>query len=138
MGHPCHEICQGRDRNQGWTPAGIPLSYPLKKLLSDGITKLFHLLSVEDPTEKMGQGIAVRLWTVMFIITCSLNLRRIYLMKKLLSMLALGLLVSVSSYADNSMRFRTHLEGFNAAGAPIATNATGEAKVDVIDEGTAL
>lgn len=58
-------------------------------------------------------------------------------MKKLFSLLVLGLLVSVSSYADQ-LKFKAHLEGFNAAGAPILTNATGEAKVDVIDEGTAL
>jgi hypothetical protein len=36
------------------------------------------------------------------------------------------------------MRFKAHLEGFNAGGAAVATNATGEAKVEVIDGGTAL
>ena len=59
-------------------------------------------------------------------------------MKKIICALVLGLLVSASGYARDSMRFRTHLEGFDVAGAPVATNATGEAKVEVIDEGTAL
>ena len=59
-------------------------------------------------------------------------------MKKLLCAFVLGLLVSASGYARDSMRFRTHLDGFNAAGAPVATNATGDAKVEVIDGGTAL
>ena len=59
-------------------------------------------------------------------------------MKKLLCALVLGLLVSASAYARDSMRFRTHLEGFNLFGEPVATNATGEAKVEVIDGGTAL
>jgi len=34
--------------------------------------------------------------------------------------------------------FKTHLEGFNAAGMAIPTNATGQARVKVIDGGTAL
>jgi hypothetical protein len=36
------------------------------------------------------------------------------------------------------MLFKAQLDGFNAGGAPIPTNATGSARVEVIDEGTAL
>lgn len=51
---------------------------------------------------------------------------------------ALGWLVAGTSYADKSMRFRAQLEGFDLTGAPVATAATGEAKVEVIDDGSAL
>lgn len=50
----------------------------------------------------------------------------------------LTLLFAGSSFADSTMRFRTNLEGFDLTGAPIATAATGEAKVEVIDNGSAL
>lgn len=59
-------------------------------------------------------------------------------MTRFLTVLALGLAFASSAHADPSMQFKAHLEGFNAAGAPIATNATGEAMVEVIDGGTAL
>jgi hypothetical protein len=52
--------------------------------------------------------------------------------------LVLGLALAVNAYADRPMRFDTHLEGFNAAGQPVATNATGQAKFEVIDGGTAV
>lgn len=58
-------------------------------------------------------------------------------MKHSLLTLALGLAVAGTTWADDLV-FRAHLEGFNAAGAPIATRAQGHAKVEVIDEGTAL
>lgn len=59
-------------------------------------------------------------------------------MMRFLVVLALGLAFAGGAYAKSSMKFRAHLEGFNAGGAPIATNATGEAVVEVIDDGTAL
>lgn len=50
----------------------------------------------------------------------------------------LGLLFAGASIADGSTRFRANLEGFNLRGEPVATAATGEAKVEVIDNGSAL
>lgn len=35
-------------------------------------------------------------------------------------------------------RFDAHLDGFNAAGAPVNTNATGQVMVEVVDAGTAI
>lgn len=54
--------------------------------------------------------------------------------------LALGLVVAGTASAgdDDEIRFEAELVGFNAGGVPIATNASGEARVDVIDDGTAL
>ncbi len=43
-----------------------------------------------------------------------------------------------AAYADPPMRFAADLEGFNLAGQPIATAAHGKARVEVIDDGTAL
>jgi hypothetical protein len=59
-------------------------------------------------------------------------------MKKLLIALALGLAVAGNAWADKPIRFKAHLEGFNAGGAPVDTRATGQAQVEVIDDGTAL
>jgi len=59
-------------------------------------------------------------------------------MKKTLFALTLGLAAGSSAFADPPLKFDAHLQGFNAAGMPVATNATGEAKVEVIDNGTAL
>ena len=59
-------------------------------------------------------------------------------MKRLIYTLVLGLAVASTAYADRPMRFKAQLEGFNAGGNPIPTNATGNAKVEVIDDGTAL
>lgn len=45
---------------------------------------------------------------------------------------------TTNSSADKPMRFKAQLEGFNAAGAPVNTAATGQARVEVIDDGSAL
>ena len=59
-------------------------------------------------------------------------------MRLIIIAFTLGLLFSGNTYADKPMRFKAQLEGFNAAGAAINTTATGQAKVEVIDDGTAL
>ena len=59
-------------------------------------------------------------------------------MKWTILALALALAVAGNAYGDRPMRFKANLEGFNAGGAPIPTNATGNARVEVIDDGTAL
>lgn len=59
-------------------------------------------------------------------------------MRKLLLTLALGVLVAAGANAQQAPRFKAHLDGFNAGGAPIPTNATGNATFEVIDDGTAL
>ena len=59
-------------------------------------------------------------------------------MKKTIVALTLILAVAVNAYADRPIRFKAHLEGFNAAGEPVDTNATGQAKFEVIDGGTAI
>ena len=59
-------------------------------------------------------------------------------MKKLITACALCLIAAGNGYADKPMRFKAHLEGFNAAGVPVSTTATGQASVEVIDGGTAL
>lgn len=59
-------------------------------------------------------------------------------MRKHLFALLIGVGVAGNVYADKPMRFKAHLDGFNANGAAIPTRATGEAQVEVIDGGTAL
>jgi len=59
-------------------------------------------------------------------------------MKKIILVLALVLAVAVNAYADRPMRFKAQLEGFNAAGAPVDTNATGQAVFEVIDGDSAI
>ncbi len=59
-------------------------------------------------------------------------------MRNTLFALALGFLAIGNAAADKPMKFDAKLFGFNAAGAPIPTNAQGQAKVEVIDGGTAL
>lgn len=59
-------------------------------------------------------------------------------MRNTLFALLLGMAVVGSAYADRGTRFQAKLQGFNASGAQIATNATGEAKVEIIDGGSAL
>jgi hypothetical protein len=59
-------------------------------------------------------------------------------MKVVTCALVLSLLTSSVGFADNTLRYKTVLEGFNLNGLPVATNATGEARVEVIDDGTAL
>ncbi|MCP5151635.1 MAG: CHRD domain-containing protein [Ectothiorhodospiraceae bacterium] len=58
--------------------------------------------------------------------------------KRTLVALALGLAVATGAQADRALKFRAHLDGFNAAGQPVATNATGQARFEVIDGGTAV
>ena len=59
-------------------------------------------------------------------------------MKKIILTLALVLVVAANAYADKKIRFKAHLEGFNAAGVPVDTKAKGQAKFEVIDGGTAI
>jgi len=59
-------------------------------------------------------------------------------MNKIILSLALVLAVAVNVYADRPIRFKAHLEGFNLNGAPVDTNATGQARFEVIDGGTAI
>ena len=56
----------------------------------------------------------------------------------LLLLVGLGLVFAATSHAAKPMRFHAQLSGFNAAGAPVDTAATGHAMVEVIDDGTAL
>ena len=59
-------------------------------------------------------------------------------MRLILITCVVGLLFANNSYADKPMRFKAQLEGFNLNGAPVATAATGQARVEVIDDGSAL
>ena len=58
--------------------------------------------------------------------------------KVLITLLGMGLLFAGTSEAAKPMRFHAQLSGFNAAGVPVDTSATGHAMVEVIDGGTAL
>jgi hypothetical protein len=53
-----------------------------------------------------------------------------------LAMICLGIAANVS--AAPPMRFDAHLTGWNAAGQPVDTNATGQAKVEIVDDGQAI
>ena len=59
-------------------------------------------------------------------------------MHKLVSALMFGLIAIGNSYAEPQMKFSTNLTGFNAAGAPVDTNASGQANFEVIDDGTVV
>lgn len=59
-------------------------------------------------------------------------------MRIILFVLVLGSLAAGNALADKPMRFEAKLFGFNAAGAPVATNAQGHASVQVIDDGSAI
>jgi len=59
-------------------------------------------------------------------------------MRRILFLMLIALAFAGNAYADRHTRFKAKLDGFNAAGAQIATNATGNAHVEVIDGGTAL
>lgn len=59
-------------------------------------------------------------------------------MHKSLIALVFGIAVAGSAYADRPQRFDAQLRGFNAAGAPVPTNAQGRARVEIIDGGTAV
>lgn len=52
--------------------------------------------------------------------------------------LALGCLAAGNAFAEKPLRFDAKLFGFNAAGTAVATNAQGQASVEVIDDGTAI
>ena len=56
----------------------------------------------------------------------------------LLLLLGLGYFLAGTSHAAKPIRFHAQLSGFNAAGTPVDTAATGNAMVEVIDGGTAL
>ena len=51
---------------------------------------------------------------------------------------AVALLVCSTAFAAKPLRFDAVLEGFNAGGNPVQTNATGQARVEIIDDGTAV
>jgi len=59
-------------------------------------------------------------------------------MRNTLFTLALAFLVVGNAAGAKPLKFDAQLFGFNAAGVAIATNAQGRAKVEVIDDGTAL
>lgn len=59
-------------------------------------------------------------------------------MRKSLVAFLLTLGFATAASADEGMRFRAHLVGGDLFGNPIATNATGEATLSVIDNGTAI
>ena len=59
-------------------------------------------------------------------------------MKKIVTAVILALGTALPSLADDSMRFEAHLIGGDLAGNIIATNATGEAKLSVINGGKAV
>ena len=48
------------------------------------------------------------------------------------------ILLSVTVFAKPPARFDAQLSGFNAVGAVVDTNAAGVAKVEIIDDGTAI
>lgn len=59
-------------------------------------------------------------------------------MKNTLAAIALGVAIVGNASAEGPTRFRAQLQGFNAAGANVSTNATGEAQLEVIDSETAI
>jgi len=59
------------------------------------------------------------------------------MLKKLL-LVAAGVGCASAALADKPLRFDAHLEGYNLAGVPVPTSATGQARVEVVDGGTAL
>lgn len=59
-------------------------------------------------------------------------------MKKSLFVPVLVLALAGAANAEPPLSFTAHLEGFNAGGAPVETNATGQANFEVIDNGTAI
>lgn len=56
----------------------------------------------------------------------------------LIILLGFGFLFAEIGEAAKPMRFQAQLSGFNAAGVPIDTAATGHAMVEIIDGGTAM
>lgn len=62
------------------------------------------------------------------------------MVRKLTVVLSLvaGLALAGIAQADRPLRFKADLVGFSAGGVPVATDAQGKARVEVIDDGTAL
>ena len=58
------------------------------------------------------------------------------LKRAVLTVVCMGIAASVS--AAPPMRFDAHLTGWNADGEPVDTNATGQAKVEIVDDGEAV
>ena len=59
-------------------------------------------------------------------------------MRLILITCIVGLLFANNGYAGEPMRLKAQLEGFDLTGAPVATAATGQARVEVVDDGSAL
>lgn len=59
-------------------------------------------------------------------------------MRNMLLVLTLVFMAVGNAVAAKPIKFKANLSGFNAAGIPIATNAQGNATVEVIDDGSAL
>lgn len=59
-------------------------------------------------------------------------------MKKIMVACAVSFLMAANTFAATPMTFKTQLEGFDAAGVPINTTATGQARVEIIGGDTAL
>ena len=57
---------------------------------------------------------------------------------RILVFAAASLLAAGTAQAQTSTHFDAHLERFNAGGAPVDTNASGQAQFEVIDGGTAV
>jgi len=51
---------------------------------------------------------------------------------------ALGFGLAALALAAKPVRFDTHLQGYNASGSPVNTSATGQALVEIVDDGTAI
>lgn len=50
----------------------------------------------------------------------------------------IGVTIVGAAFGGPAPQFTAHLEGYNAGGVPVATNATGQANLWVIDGGTAI
>lgn len=59
-------------------------------------------------------------------------------MRKTIILYVACLGIAASALAAPPMRFDAHLTGWNAAGNPVDTNATGQAKVEIVDNGQAI
>ena len=58
--------------------------------------------------------------------------------KILIILVGFGFLFAETGDAAKPIRFQAQLSGFNAAGQPVDTSATGHAMVEIIDDGTAI
>lgn len=59
-------------------------------------------------------------------------------MRRILVIATAGLLFAGTAQAQTATQFSAHLDGFNLAGVPVDTNATGQALFEVLDNGTAV